>query len=89
MNLDRRRKPPMKSLVLQQSVDINGHHSSVSLEAAFWNALKEIAVAQNISVNGLVSKIDREREAANLSSAIRLFVLDHYRGQAATRSARR
>ena len=89
MNLDRRRKPPMKSLVVRQSVDINGHHSSVSLEAAFWNALKEIAVAQNISVNGLVSKIDREREAANLSSAIRLFVLDHYREQAATRSARR
>jgi predicted DNA-binding ribbon-helix-helix protein len=89
MNLNRRRKPPMKSLVVRQSVDINGHHSSVSLEAAFWNALKEIAVAQNISVNGLVSKIDREREAANLSSAIRLFVLDHYRGQAATRSARR
>jgi predicted DNA-binding ribbon-helix-helix protein len=89
MNLVRRRKPPMKSLVVQQSVDINGHHSSVSLEAAFWNALKEIAVAQNISVNGLVSKIDREREAANLSSAIRLFVLDHYREQAATRSARR
>ena len=79
----------MKSLVVRQSVDINGHHSSVSLEAAFWNALKEIAVAQNISVNGLVSKIDREREAANLSAAIRLFVLDHYRGQAATRSARR
>ena len=79
----------MKSLVVQQSVDINGHHSSVSLEAAFWNALKEIAVAQNISVNGLVSKIDREREAANLSSAIRLFVIDHYREQAATRSARR
>jgi predicted DNA-binding ribbon-helix-helix protein len=89
MNLDRRRKPPMKSLVVRQSVDINGHHSSVSLEAAFWNALKEIAVAQNISVNGLVSKIDREREAANLSSAIRLFVIDHYREQAATRSARR
>ena len=89
MNLDRRRKPPMKSLVVRQSVDINGHHSSVSLEAAFWNALKEIAVAQNISVNGLVSKIDREREAANLSSAIRLFVIGHYREQAATRSARR
>jgi predicted DNA-binding ribbon-helix-helix protein len=89
MNLDRGRKPPIKSLVVRQSVDINGHHSSVSLEAAFWNALKEIAVAQNISVNGLVSKIDREREAANLSSAIRLFVLDHYREQAATRSARR
>jgi predicted DNA-binding ribbon-helix-helix protein len=89
MNLVRRRKPPMKSLVVQQSVDINGHHSSVSLEAAFWNALKEIAVAQNISVNGLVSKIDGEREAANLSSAIRLFVLDHYREQAASRSARR
>jgi predicted DNA-binding ribbon-helix-helix protein len=89
MRSHRRQKLPIKSLVVKQSVIVNGRHSSVSLEAAFWNALKEIAVAQNLSVNGLVSKIDDEREAANLSSAIRLFVLDHYREQAATRSARR
>jgi predicted DNA-binding ribbon-helix-helix protein len=79
MRLDRRRKPPIKSLVVRQSVNINGHHSSVSLESAFWNALKEIAVAQNISAAALVSKIDSEREAANLSSTIRVHVLEHYR----------
>jgi predicted DNA-binding ribbon-helix-helix protein len=77
--LDRRRKPPIKSLVVKQSVSINGHHSSVSIEGAFWKALKEIAVAQNISANALISKIDSEREAANLSSAIRVYVVEHYR----------
>ena len=52
---------------------------SVSIEGAFWKALKEIAVAQNISANALISKIDNEREAANLSSAIRVYVVEHYR----------
>jgi predicted DNA-binding ribbon-helix-helix protein len=62
MRLDRRRrKPPIKSLVVKQSVSINGHHSSVSIEGAFWKALKEIAVAQNMSANALISKIDNER----------------------------
>ena len=46
-------------------MSINGHHSSISIEGAFWNALKEIAVAQNISANALASKIDSEREATN------------------------
>jgi predicted DNA-binding ribbon-helix-helix protein len=49
------------------------------LEGAFWNAFKEIAVAQNLTAATLISKIDSEREAANLSSAIRLYVLEHYR----------
>ena len=80
MRFDRRRKLPIKSLVLNQSVSINGHNTSVSIEGAFWNALKEIAVAQNISANALVSKIDRERDVASyLSSAIRVYVLEHYR----------
>ena len=71
MRLDRRfHNPPIKSLVLKQSVVINGRDSSVSIEGAFWNAFRAIAVAQNISVNALVSKIDSEREAANLSSAM-------------------
>ena len=75
MKLDRRRKRSLKSLVLKKSVSIHGHNSSVTLEAAFWNALKEIAVVQNISANALVSKIDRERDAANyLSSAIRVML---------------
>jgi predicted DNA-binding ribbon-helix-helix protein len=79
MKLDRRRKPPIKSLVVKQSVRIHGHNSSVSLEGAFWNALKEIAVAQNISTNALVSKIDTERKSANLSSVIRVYIIEHYR----------
>ena len=48
-------------------------------EGAFWNALKEIAVAQNISANALISKIDSERDANNLLSAIRVYVVEHYR----------
>jgi predicted DNA-binding ribbon-helix-helix protein len=80
MKLDRRRrKPSIKSLVLKQSVSINGHHSSISIEGAFWKALQEIAVAQNISANALISKIDNECESANLSSAIRVYVVEHYR----------
>jgi predicted DNA-binding ribbon-helix-helix protein len=84
MRLDRRarRNPTIKSLVVKQSVSINGHHSSVSLEGAFWKALKEIAVAQNISANALISKIDIERQAANnLSSAIRVYVFEYYRSR--------
>ena len=79
MKFDRRRKLPIKSSVVKHSMIVNGRDSSVSIEGAFWNALKEIAVAQNISANALVSKIDRERQAANLSSAIRVYVLEHYR----------
>ena len=72
----------MKSLIVKQSVTIHGHHGGIGLrilEGAFWNALEEIAVAQNISANALVSKIDGEREASNLSSAIRVYVVEHYR----------
>jgi predicted DNA-binding ribbon-helix-helix protein len=80
MRFDRRRKLPIKSSVLKKSMIVNGRDSSVSIEGAFWNALKEIAVAQNISANALVSKIDRERDVASyLSSAIRVYVVEHYR----------
>jgi predicted DNA-binding ribbon-helix-helix protein len=81
MKLNRRprRNRTIKSLIGKQSVSINGHHSSVSLEGAFWNALKEIAVGQNISINALISKIDSARDAVNLSSAIRVYVVEHYR----------
>ena len=80
MRFDRRRERPIKSLVVKRSVSIHGHNSSVSIEGAFWNALKEIAVAQNISASALVSKIDSERGATtNLSSAIRVYVVEHFR----------
>ena len=77
-----RRKPalPQKaSLNVKRSVKVAGRDTSVFLEGAFWNALKEIAAAEKISVPHLVLRIDNERQHGNLSSAIRLYVLDYYR----------
>lgn len=73
----------MKSPVVKRSIVIAGHKTSVSLEDAFWRSLKEIANARDLTLSELVASIDTGRRAGNLSSAIRLFVLDHYRGQAA------
>ena len=62
---------------------IAGHRTSLSLETAFWEALKEIARRRGVSVNRLVEDIDRARTerqgAANLSSAVRVFVLEAMR----------
>ena len=69
----------MKSLVVKRSIAVDGHKTSVTLEEAFWNGLKEIASDRHLSMSELVSVIDAGRLNANLSSAIRLFVLDHYR----------
>lgn len=66
--------------VVKHSVMIAGHASSVSVEKPFWDALKSLADAQNKSLNQLVTEIDSARpqsnETTNLSSAIRLYVLD-------------
>jgi predicted DNA-binding ribbon-helix-helix protein len=67
--------------VVKRSVSIAGHRTSVSLEAPFWDALKEIAERRGISVQQLVGEIDAGRGAQNLSSAIRVFVLDEARGK--------
>ena len=63
----------------KHSLDIAGHRTSISLEDAFWDALREIAAAQGLSLAGLVARIDAERDGANLSSAIRVFVLQNGR----------
>jgi predicted DNA-binding ribbon-helix-helix protein len=73
----------MKSLVVKRSVGAAGHKTSVSLEDAFWNGLKDIARGRNITLSELVEAIDSERRHDNLSSAIRLFVFDFYRNQLA------
>jgi predicted DNA-binding ribbon-helix-helix protein len=65
----------------KRSIIIAGHKTSVSLENEFWEGLKEIAAARNIRLADLASKIDSERRHPNLSSAIRLFVLDFYQAQ--------
>jgi predicted DNA-binding ribbon-helix-helix protein len=69
----------MKSLVTKRSIVIAGHKTSVSLEDAFWKGLKEIASERDVTLSEMVAAIDSGRPVGNLSSAIRLFVLDHYR----------
>jgi predicted DNA-binding ribbon-helix-helix protein len=69
----------MKSLVVKRSIMVAGHKTSVSLEDAFWEGLKEIARERNTTLSELVGAIDSERRQGNLSSAIRLFVLDFCR----------
>lgn len=71
----------MKSPVVKRSIVIAGHKTSVSLEDAFWKGLKEIAGSRELTLSDLVASIDTDRRHGNLSSAIRLFVLDHYRMQ--------
>ena len=73
----------MKSLVVKRSIVVSGHKTSVSLEDAFWSGIKEIASGRNITLSDLVTAVDSERQQGNLSSAIRLFVLDFYRSQLA------
>jgi predicted DNA-binding ribbon-helix-helix protein len=70
-----------KSTVGRHPVSIAGRITSVSLEDAFWQSLKEIARQHDMTPSELVADINSERRRANLSSAIRLFVLDFYRQQ--------
>ena len=72
----------MKSPVVKRSIVVAGHKTSVSLEEAFWNGMKEISALRGMTLSELVGEIDSIRQQGNLSSAIRLFVLDHYRAQA-------
>jgi len=72
----------MKSLITKRSIVVNGNKTSVSLEDAFWSGLKEIAHSQHITVSNIIGKIDAGRLHSNLSSAIRLFVLNSIRTKA-------
>lgn len=66
----------------KRSFSIAGHRTSIALEPEFWLALEEIASTRGLSLAGLVREIDETREAANLSSAIRLSILAWYRARA-------
>ena len=66
----------MKSQVVKRSVVIDGHKTSISLEDAFWSSLKAIAQTQGATVAQTVTTINETRKQGNLSSAVRLFVLD-------------
>ena len=81
----------MKSAIEKRSVVIEGHKTSVSLEDSFWTALKDVARQQKMPICELIAGINSQRSNGNLSSAIRLFVLAHFRELASrlqpTRSA--
>ena len=71
----------MKSTIIKRSIVIDGRKTSIGIEDDYWNSLKEIAHQRNETVSRLVTRIDKERKSANLSSAIRLFVLGFYQDQ--------
>lgn len=70
--------------VIKRSVVVDGHKTSVSLEDAFWTTLKDIAARRGITLSMQIASIDEQRKTNNLSSAIRLFVLEHFRARAAS-----
>jgi predicted DNA-binding ribbon-helix-helix protein len=69
----------MKSPVAKRSIVVGGHKTSVSLEEGFWSSMKEISHERSVTVSELIGEIDSNRQQGNLSSAIRLFVLDHFK----------
>jgi len=77
----------MKSLVTKRSIVIAGHKTSISLEDAFWEELKQFAERQRMTLSSVVNDIDTRRDGGNLSSAIRLFVLERARVRAKEMSA--
>ena len=69
----------MYSPVIKHSISLAGHNTSVTLENQFWDGLREIAQNENISITTLIERIDTDRIGSNLSSSVRLFVLNHYK----------
>jgi predicted DNA-binding ribbon-helix-helix protein len=80
-----RRGQAVKSSVRKRSIFFAGYKTSISLEDEFWNSLKEIAHERNVTLGELIRTLDANRNHANLSSAIRLFLLGVYRDQLAGR----
>ena len=66
---------------VKRSFTIAGHSTSISLEAPFWDALKDAAASRGTSLAALVEDIDKQRGSAGLSSAVRIWILDYYRSQ--------
>jgi len=73
----------MKSAIAKRSIVLNQHKTSISLEDDFWNCLREIADERKTKLTTLLLEIDQARNNANLSSAIRVFVFNEMRSQAA------
>jgi predicted DNA-binding ribbon-helix-helix protein len=76
---DRKKRRHPLSPIIKRSINIAGHDTSVTLEAEFWNALQDIAKSKNVSVPVLIDQIDHDRMGGNLSSSVRLFVLEYFK----------
>jgi predicted DNA-binding ribbon-helix-helix protein len=66
---------------VKRSFKIGGHPTSISLEQPFWDALKDVAASDKQPVSALISQIDAGRGASGLSSAVRVWLLAHYRAR--------
>jgi predicted DNA-binding ribbon-helix-helix protein len=64
------------SRIVKRSLRIAGHATSISLEEPFWRLLRHVAAAESLSIAALVEAIDRERRGINLSSAVRIHLLE-------------
>ena len=79
----------MSARPIKRSLTLKGHRTSVSLETEFWLAFREIAEEKNIAINALAAEIDANRKMdLGLASAIRLFVLAHYKAKIETTSGK-
>lgn len=68
-------------MIIKRSLTISGHQTSITLEEPFWVALKELAAQNSQSIASFVAMVDQQRESTNLSSAIRVYILQHYKSQ--------
>jgi len=75
------RSPAVSGRPAKRSFTIGGHRTSISLEAAFWDALKAAAAEEGVPVSRLIARIDAERAGCGLSSAIRVWLLARFRAQ--------
>jgi predicted DNA-binding ribbon-helix-helix protein len=72
---------PRLTSLIKRSITLAGRKTSVTVEDEFWAALKEIADESGLTASGKIEEIDAARTQGNLSSAVRLFVLDHYKSR--------
>ena len=66
---------------MKRSFKIDGHPTSISLEQPFWDALKDVAASEEQPISRLISRIDAARGSSGLSSAVRVWLLAHYRAR--------
>ena len=71
----------MKSAVPKRSILLDGRKTSVTVENAFWAALQDIAHVQRTTMSKFITEIDATRKQSNLSSAIRIFVIEHHQSE--------